>query len=91
MQKKAYLAGANNFDVYTVLKDDEFSSDFGITPEEIEKVIKDFGIEEQKENIKEWYDGYTIGKTKRNLQSMEYYKLHKKERFGTILGKHKFK
>ncbi len=29
----------------------------------MEKVVKDFGIEEQKENIKKWYDGYTIGKT----------------------------
>ena len=50
-----------------MLEDNEFSSDFGITREEIEKVIKDFEIEEKKEEIKQWYDGYTIGKTRRNL------------------------
>lgn len=62
MQKKAYSAGANNFDVYTVLAD-EFSQDFGITEEETNKAIKDFKIEEDKAEIKKWYDGYRIGNT----------------------------
>ena len=29
----------------------------------MEKVIVDFGVEEYKQEIKKWYDGYTIGKT----------------------------
>ena len=62
MQKKVYSAGANNFKVFTVL-DDEFSDDFGITTEEMNKVIKDFDVEEDREEIKKWYDGYTIGNT----------------------------
>ena len=62
MQKKVYSAGANNFKVFTVL-DDEFSDDFGITTEEMNKVIKDFEVEEDREEIKKWYDGYTIGNT----------------------------
>ena len=62
MQKKVYSVGANNFKVFTVL-DDEFSEDFGITSEEIKKVIKDFNVEEDEEEIKRWYDGYKIGKT----------------------------
>ena len=60
--KESIFSGANNFDVYTVLEDNEFSRDFGITTEEMGKVIKDFEIEEDKEEIKKWYDGYTIGK-----------------------------
>ncbi len=48
--------------MFTVL-DDEFSDDFGITTEEMNKVIKDFEVEEDKEEIKKWYDGYTIGNT----------------------------
>lgn len=48
--------------MYTVL-DDEFSDDFGITSEEMDKVIEDFGIQEEKAEIKKWYDGYTIGDT----------------------------
>ena len=60
--KESIFSGANNFDVYTVL-DDEFSDDFGITTEEIEKVIEDFEVQEDKEEIKKWYDGYKIGNT----------------------------
>ena len=60
--KESIFSGANNFDVYTVLND-EFSEDFGITSQEMEKIIKDFKIEENKEEIKNWYDGYKIGET----------------------------
>ena len=58
--KESIFSGANNFDVYTVL-DNEFADDFGITEEEMDKVIKDFNVQEEKEEIKKWYDGYTIG------------------------------
>lgn len=58
--KESIFSGANNFVVYTVL-DNEFADDFGITEEEMDKIIKDFGIEDKKEQIKEWYDGYKIG------------------------------
>ena len=60
--KESIFSGANNFDVYTIL-DNEFSEDFGITEEEMDKVIEDFNIEDEKEEIKKWYDGYTIGNT----------------------------
>ena len=58
--KESIFSGANNFDVYTVL-DNEFCNDFGITEQEIEKMIKDFNVEDEKEEIKKWYDGYKIG------------------------------
>ena len=61
--KESIFSGANNFDVYTVL-DDEFSDDFGITEKEMDKVIEDFEVQDEKEEIKKWYDGYTIGNTK---------------------------
>ena len=58
--KESIFSGANNFDVYTVLND-EFADDFGITSEEMDKVIQDFNVEDEKEEIKKWYDGYRIG------------------------------
>ena len=61
--KESIFSGANNFKVFTVL-DDEFSDDFGITEEEMDKVIKDFDIQDKKDDIRKWYDGYTIGNTK---------------------------
>ena len=60
--KESIFSGANNFKVFTVL-DNEFSDDFGITSTEKDKVISDFGIEDKKEEIKKWYDGYKIGNT----------------------------
>ena len=62
MPKKVYSVGANNFKVFTVL-DNEFSDDFGITEEEMDKIIEDFDIHDQKQEIRKWYDGYTIGNT----------------------------
>ena len=58
--KESIFSGANNFKVYTVL-DNEFADDFGITEKEIDKVIEDFEVQDDKEEIKRWYDGYKIG------------------------------
>ena len=58
--KESIFSGANNFKVFTVL-DNEFADDFGITEEEMDKVIEDFEIQDEKEQIKKWYDGYKIG------------------------------
>ena len=58
--KESIFSGANNFKVFTVL-DNEFADDFGITEEEMDKVIEDFEVQEDKEEIKRWYDGYKIG------------------------------
>ena len=60
--KESIFSGANNFDVYTVL-DDEFSDDFGITAKEMDKIIKDFDVQDKKEERKYEEDlqerGYT--------------------------------
>ena len=58
--KESIFSGMNNLNVYTIM-DNEFADDFGITSKEMEKVISDFNIEEDREEIKKWYDGYKIG------------------------------
>ena len=60
--KESIFSGANNFKVFTVL-DDEFSDDFGITEKEMDKITEDFEVQDEKEEIKKWYDGYIIGHT----------------------------
>ncbi len=60
--KESLFSGANNFDVYTVLTD-EFTEDFEITKQEMKETIEHFGIEEDEEELKRWYDGYKIGNT----------------------------
>ena len=61
--KESIFSGANNFDVFTIL-DNDFSEDFGITEQEMDKIIQDFNIQDDKEEIRKWYDGYKIGDTK---------------------------
>ena len=58
--KESLFSGMNNFKVFTIM-DNEFADDFGITTEEMGKVISDFDVEEDEEEIKKWYDGYKIG------------------------------
>ena len=58
--KESIFSGANNFKVYTVL-DNEFADDFGITEKEMDKMIENFEVQDDKEEIKRWYDGYKIG------------------------------
>ena len=75
--KESIFSGANNFDVYTVLED-EFSDDFGITTEEMKKVIKDFEIEED-EPIEE-----TIKNAKKQIKEKGYEKNLKERGFTNI-------
>lgn len=57
---ESIFSGANNFNAYTIL-DNDFSEDFGITEQEMDKIIQDFNVQDDKEEIKKWYDGYKIG------------------------------
>ena len=58
--KESLFSGMNNFKVYTIM-DNEFADDFGITDKEMKKIITDFDVKEDEEEIKKWYDGYKIG------------------------------
>ena len=58
--KESLFSGMNNFKVYTIM-DNEFADDFGITEDEMKKIIKDFNIQDEEKEIKKWYDGYNIG------------------------------
>lgn len=58
--KESLFSGLNNLKVYTVMEDN-FARSFGITSEEMDEIIEDFEVQEEKEEIKKWYDGYKIG------------------------------
>ncbi len=61
--KEGIFTGVNNFRVYTVLKSSEFSDDFGFLEDEVEDALKYFHLTEEKEKVKEMYDGYRMGNT----------------------------
>src|SRR3990167_3558202 len=58
--KDGILSGLNNLDICTML-DAGYSDKFGFTEEEIEQLLQKVGYLSKKEEIKVWYNGYTIG------------------------------
>ena len=60
--RESIFSGLNNLEVYSVLRE-EYSKQFGFTDMEIEKILNDFNIVEQREEFKRWYNGYIFGNT----------------------------
>ena len=60
--KENIFSGLNNLRVHTIL-DNRFTEYFGITESEIEKALKDFDLEFELQDVREWYDGYQFGET----------------------------
>ena len=60
--KESIFTGVNNFAAYSVL-DEEFSSYFGFTQEEITDLLKYYHLEDKVDVVKDWYDGYLFGNT----------------------------
>lgn len=54
------FSGFNNVRVRSVL-DEDFSSQFGFTQEEVTDIANYYGVENQMDRLKEWYDGYLFG------------------------------
>ena len=58
--KAGIFSDLNNLSTYTILNDD-YTDSYGLTEEEVEKSLKDYGIEAEISNVKDWYDGYKFG------------------------------
>ena len=58
--KAGIFSDLNNLRTYTILSD-VYTDIYGLTEEEVEKSLKDYGIEAEISNVKDWYDGYRFG------------------------------
>ena len=58
--KAGIFSDLNNLRTYTILSD-VYTDSYGLTEEEVEKSLKDYGIEQEISNVKDWYDGYRFG------------------------------
>ena len=61
--KENIFSGLNNLRVHTIL-DNRFTEYFGITESEVEKVLKDFNLEFELQDVQKWYNGYLFGDIK---------------------------
>lgn len=62
ISKESIFTGVNNFACYSVTSR-KFSQYFGFTQDEVAGMLDAFGMTDQLELIKEWYDGYIFGNT----------------------------
>lgn len=61
VSRESIFSDLNNLNVVTTTSD-EYATSFGFTQEEVFAAMDEQGIpEEEKENVKFWYDGFTFG------------------------------
>ena len=62
ISKESIFTGLNNLNVISVISD-SFAEYFGFTESEVADMLEYYELEDKAEDIKKWYDGYTIGNT----------------------------
>ena len=62
LTKAGIFSGLNNLDVFD-LTSVNISDKFGFTEDEVTQLLEYYGYSERSKDIKQWYDGYTLGKT----------------------------
>ena len=60
VSKESIFSDLNNLKVITTTSE-EYATCFGFTEEEVFSALDSFGMSDQKETVKQWYDGFTFG------------------------------
>lgn len=61
ISKESIFSVLNNLEVVTTTSE-KYEDIFGFTQQEVSDALEEYGLSEQKENVKIWYDGFTFGK-----------------------------
>jgi hypothetical protein len=62
ISKESIFTGLNNLDIISILNE-YYGEYFGFTQNEVNKILKDYGLSDKEELTKEWYNGYIFGQT----------------------------
>lgn len=62
ISKESIFTGLNNLEINSVLTEN-YAEYFGFTETEVEKMLKDYDLEQKIPEVKDWYDGYLFGDT----------------------------
>ena len=60
--KAGIFSDLNNISTYTILND-FYSNCYGLTEKEVEQALKDYDLEYEIQDVKDWYNGYKFGKS----------------------------
>ena len=63
VSKESVFSDLNNPHVVTTTSN-YYTDSFGFTREEVEQTLEEYGLAEQKESVKDWYDGFVFGRQK---------------------------
>lgn len=61
--KESIFSDLNNLKVVTTTSE-KYEDSYGFTEEEVFCALDEFGLSDQKQTVKDWYDGFTFGKKK---------------------------
>ena len=61
VSKESVFSDLNHLEVVTTTSD-KYATRFGFTEAEVFHALEEYGLEEEKQNVKEWYNGFTFGK-----------------------------
>lgn len=61
VSKESVFSDLNNLEVVTTTSE-KYEDSFGFTQEEVWEALKEYGLYEQRERVRHWYDGFTFGK-----------------------------
>ncbi|MDR2732609.1 MAG: ATP-binding protein [Fibromonadaceae bacterium] len=62
VSKESIFTGLNNLTIISILNT-EFSEYFGFTQNEVDVILKYYGLEEKRQLLRDWYNGYLFGNT----------------------------
>ena len=60
VSKESMFSDLNNLNVVTTTSE-EYSTSFGFTEDKVFSSLDKFGLPDRKEQVKQWYDGFTFG------------------------------
>lgn len=61
VSKESIFLDLNNLEVVTTTSE-KYETSFGFTQEEMRNILDEYGLSEQEEKVRDWYDGFTFGK-----------------------------
>ena len=61
ISKESIFSDLNNLKVVTATSE-KYEDCFGFTEEEVFAALEEYGMSEKKDQVKEWYDGFTFGR-----------------------------
>jgi len=59
--KESIFSDLNNLEVVTTTSE-KYEDAFGFTEKEMAEALEEYGLSERKQEVKEWYDGFTFGR-----------------------------